>query len=229
MKAKKVILFIVEGISDQMSLALILSKLIKNEQVRFHIITGDLTSDEHTTVANAIVKVNDQIKKYLGKNYLDKADILKVCHLIDTDGAFVGADYIQKGDNEKFVYSSDCIRARNVENVLQRNQKKGTIVNKLSLCPQIANIPYSMYYFSCNLEHVLHNECNMCDEKKEEAAQGFADAFYGKETDFITFINNQEFAAPGNYKETWEFIKQGNNSLKRHCNFHLFFPIIYGM
>ena len=43
MKTKKIILFIVEGISDQTSLALVLSKLIKTENVMFHIVRGDIT------------------------------------------------------------------------------------------------------------------------------------------------------------------------------------------
>lgn len=70
MKTKKVVLFIVEGISDQTSLALILSKLIKSENVRFHILNGDITSDYQTTGVNAITKVNEQIKRFLNSNFL---------------------------------------------------------------------------------------------------------------------------------------------------------------
>jgi hypothetical protein len=223
MKIKKIILFIVEGISDQTSLGLILSKLIKTENVRFHIVKGDITTDNFTTVPNAITKVNDQIKRFIGSNYLKKTDILKVVHLIDTDGAFVREDFIQVDDVEGFIYSPEFIRSKSIESVLQRNQKKSAIINKLCACPEISGIPYSMYYFSCNLEHILHNECNIDDVKKNDVADEFADAFYGKEEEFIEFIMNEEFAVPGDYKETWEFIKRNNNSLKRHCNFHLFF------
>ncbi|MGB7604481.1 MAG: hypothetical protein WBL93_03295 [Lutisporaceae bacterium] len=223
MKTKKIILFIVEGISDQTSLALILSKLIKSENVRFHIVNGDITSDNFTTVTNAIIKVNDQIRRFINNNFFKKTDILKVVHLIDTDGTFVREDFIKKGDVEGFIYSPKFIKARNIETVLQRNQKKSGIVNRLSSCPEVSGIPYSMYYFSCNLEHVLHNECNMDDVKKVEVAEKFADAFYGKEKDFVEFIRSDEFAVLGDFKETWEFIKKDNNSLKRNCNFHLFF------
>lgn len=223
MKTKKIILFIVEGISDQTSLALILSKLIKTEKVKFHLVKGDITSDNFTTVTNVITKVNDQIKRFLSSNYLKKTDILKVVHLIDTDGAFVREDFIQEDDVEGFIYSPEFIKARNIKNVLQRNQKKSAIINKLCTCPQISGIPYSMYYFSCNLEHVLHNECNMDGDKKEEVASEFADMFYGKEEDFVEFISKDEFAVPGDYKQTWEFIKRDNHSLKRYSNFHLFF------
>jgi hypothetical protein len=223
MKTKKVVLFIVEGISDQTSLALILSKLIRNENVRFHIVNGDITSDYQTTGSNVITKVNEQIKRFLSSNFLKKTDILTVIQLIDTDGAYVGRDYIKEDNIEGFLYCSDCIKAKKIEVVLNRNQKKSSILNKLSTCSKISGIPYSLYYFSCNLEHVLHNECNVEDDKKDELAEKFADSYYGKEEQFVEFIKNEEFAAPGDYKETWEFIKIGNNSLKRFCNFHLFF------
>ncbi len=80
-----------------------------------------------------------------------------------------------------------------------------------------------MYYFSCNLEHVLHDKINMDDNFKMEVAEKFADTYYGREHEFINFIRNDEFAVTGDFKETWSFIKKGNNSLRRYCNFHLFF------
>ena len=223
MKTKKIVLFIVEGISDQTSLALILSKLIKSENVRFHIVNGDITSDCYTAVGNAMTKVNEQIKRFLGSNFIKKTDILEVVHLVDTDGAYVGNECIEEGDCEGFIYSPNSIKAKRIEAVIQRNQKKSSILSRLSTCPEISGIPYSMYFFSCNLEHVLHNVCNMDDDKKDKVAEEFADTFYDKEEEFIEFIGNNEFAVPGDFKETWEFIKRDNNSLKRYCNFHLFF------
>ena len=80
-----------------------------------------------------------------------------------------------------------------------------------------------MYYFSCNLEHVLHNEVNLSDELKMEYAERFSDSYYKIESAFIDFIRDEQFAVTGDYKETWEFIKLNGNSLKRYSNFHLFF------
>ena len=158
MKTKKVILFIVEGISDKTSFALILSNLIKTKNIQFHIVNGDITSDRYTTVTNAITKVHEQIKNFLENKFFQKKDILKVIHLLDTDGAYVGKDYIKEDDIEGFLYSPDFIKAGNIDLVLARNDKKSRVVNKLSARPEIASIPYSMYYFSCNLEHVLHSQ-----------------------------------------------------------------------
>ncbi len=224
MKTRKIILFIVEGITDKTSLGRIINKIIKCDNIRFHIVGGDITTDKFTTSTNALTRVNVHVKKFLNSHFLRKSDLLKVVHLMDTDGAYVDNQYITVENNIKgFVYSSEMIKAQSVEVVLQRNVKKQQILNRLETYSEIAGIPYSMYYFSCNLEHILHNKINMDDRMKMEVAEEFSDSFYGKENEFIDFISDKEFAVAGDLKETWDFIKQGNHSLKRYCNFHLFF------
>lgn len=169
-------------------------------------------------------KVNDHVKKFLEREIgLKKSDIIQIVHLIDMDGAYIGSDQIQVEDIEGFAYSETAITASSVERVTERNNRKQQVINRLSLCPKISGIPYSMYYFSCNLEHVLHNEVNLADELKVEYAEQFSDSYYKTESTFVDFIRDEQFAVTGDYKETWEFIKQGGNSLKRYSNFHLFF------
>ncbi len=90
MKTRKIILFIVEGISDKTSLGGIIDKIIKSEDIKFHITDGDITSDKYTTSVNAVKKVNEHIKGFLNNNGFERSDLLKVIHLIDTDGAYVG-------------------------------------------------------------------------------------------------------------------------------------------
>lgn len=97
------------------------------------------------------------------------------------------------------------------------------MINRLSICPKISGIPYSMYYFSCNLEHVLHNEIQLADELKMTYAEKFSDDYYRNEQAFVDFIRDQSFAVQGDYKATWAFIKLNNHSLNRYSNFHLFF------
>ena len=46
--------------------------------------------------------------------------------------------------------------------------KKVSILDKLCSTPSIGRIKYFMYYFSCNLEHVLHNEQNLDDKLKSK-------------------------------------------------------------
>ncbi|MDO9534052.1 MAG: hypothetical protein Q7J85_01685 [Bacillota bacterium] len=224
MKTKKVILFIVEGVTDKTSLGSIIDKLLSSNLVRFYIIGGDITSDRSSNSTNAVTKVNDLVKGFLAREIgIKKSDIIQIVHLIDMDGAYIESAQIQVEDVEEFVYSESSIIANSVERVVERNSRKQQVINRLSLCPKISGIPYSMYYLSCNLEHVLHNEINLADELKMAYAERFSDSYYKTEATFVDFIRDEKFAVKGDYKETWEFIKLGGNSLKRYSNFHLFF------
>jgi len=97
------------------------------------------------------------------------------------------------------------------------------VLNRLIFCQDINNIDYQVYYFSCNLEHVLHDNPNVKDENKSKKAEEFEERFYNREQEFLEFIGNDEFAVAGNYEETWDFIRENNNSLKRYSNLHLYF------
>lgn len=223
MSTKKVILFIVEGITDETSLGPIINNILDKEKVLFYISDGDITSYKFTNAHNAVEKVYEHVKKFLDRYSYNKSDLLKIVHLIDTDGAYISEDKICVKDVEGFIYSTDCISAKSKELVIDRNNRKKKVINRLAACPKISEIPYFMYYFSCNLEHVLHNEINLDNELKYDYAENFSDEFYKREAEFVNFINNDEFAVKGAFKETWDFIKKDNNSLNRYTNFHLFF------
>ena len=96
-------------------------------------------------------------------------------------------------------------------------------MDRLSSHSKINGISYNAYYLSCNLEHVLHNDANIDDNLKVEKAEEFSERYYEKESDFLDFIRAESFAVEGSYKESWEFIKQGSNSLNRYSNLHLVF------
>ncbi len=223
MRTKKVILFIVEGITDKISLGGIIDKLITTSLVKFYITNGDITSEQYSSVTNVREKVNKHVKQFLSINSLKRSDLLQIVHLIDMDGAYVREDQIREDDVEDFLYSEEAIIANSINRVIRRNLRKQQVINRLSLNPVINGTPYRMYYFSCNLEHVLHNKINISNELKIKFAEDFTDSFYKNENAFIDFINDKDFAVAGDFKETWEFIKMNGNSLKRYSNFHLFF------
>jgi len=224
METKKVTLFIVEGVTDKTSLGGIIDKLVSSNLVRFYIIRGDITSERFSNSTNAVKKVNEYVKKFLDKEMgIKKSDIARIVHLVDMDGAYIDSDQIQVEDVEEFVYSESAIISKSTERVIKRNRRKQQVINRLSLCPKISGIPYRMFYFSCKLEYVLHNEINMADKLKMEYAERFSDSYYTNEATFVDFIRDEQFAVKGDYRETWGFIKRNGNSLKRYSNFHLFF------
>lgn len=225
--AKKIILFIVEGISDEMSLSLILSKLVQDSRVQFHIINQDITADFNSNCQNIIRKIDSEVKKFLAQNNgLKKTDIKEIIHLVDTDGAFINEDYVvEDRKQEKAYYTPKAIITNKRNLIIERNERKSGILNKLYQTSHIGRIAYKIYFFSCNLEHVLHNSQNTVCEKKRVYSYDFVDKYVGQEKNFVDFLSNNDFTIRGDYKETWQFIKEDCNSLNRYCNFHLYFKI----
>ena len=81
--------------------------------------------------------------------------------------------------------------------MIRRNLSKRKIVYSLYNRETVAGFPYEIYYFSRNMEHVLH-------DKAED-------------------LTDDGFHVCGTYKDTWEFIMDGNHSLNRYCNVAVFF------
>ncbi len=224
MSSKKIILFIVEGQSEEEALEGILAKIIDSHSTKFRVVRYDITADNKSTIVNVKGKVKEQIDIFLKESRLKKADIDKVVHLIDTDGLYIDERYMKEADVSGFVYSNSDISCRDIGLIKERNARKSAIVNKLCELPKVyQNIDYEMYYFSMNLDHVLYNKINATDTEKRELSEDFSDKYEGREIDFISFISDHNIAVDGTIKETWGYLKIENNSLKRKTNFHLFF------
>ena len=223
-KAKKVILFLVEGASDLTSLEFI-DNINTNETIKFQITSGDVTSKLNITPQNCREEINKILLSFLERSKLRKTDIIKIIHILDVDGVYIPEINIIEDKNiKKFLYTINGIVAPSKENVQKRNESKKQIVEKLLVTSKINSIPYEMYYMSCNLEHVLHDKLeDISEDEKKELANKFADRFYEKEIEFIDFINNKDFKVLGDYKATWDFIKKDLNSVNRYSNFWLFF------
>lgn len=223
-RGKKIILFLVEGMSDMVSLELI-QKLNTSEDIKFQITRGDVTTKPGIKVQNCILKVNKNISDFLRDSKLKKQDIISITHILDTDGTYIPDENITAESSlAGFVYTTAGIKGPTIEAVSERNRSKKDVLEKLLNTSSIQGIPYKLYYMSCNLEHVLYDKLEIVsDDEKRSLSNEFADKFYGREREFIEFINNPIFKVEGDYKGTWDFIKQGLNSVNRYSNFHLFF------
>lgn len=224
-KTKKVIFFLVEGPTDESALSPVLKRIFSSSEVHFHIIHGDITLENGITAQYAIKYVADRIDAEMGKYAYRRSDILQIVHLIDTDGVFISPELVKPMADNGIRYCKDHIETGTVEAVQYRNQKKSAVVSKLCAAPKmLKTIPYSIYYFSRNMEHVLHNrEENLTKEQKIELADAFADCYENKPEEFLLFIKSGDVAAEGTYGQTWDFIRRGVNSLNRYSNLHLLF------
>lgn len=223
-KMKKVVLFVVEGSTDETALQPILKKLLQNDKVKFDVLHRDITSDIKCNTKNIKGKIGKEINEYLDVSKLKKKDIKEIVHLIDTDGSFVTADAIEEKEQGEIEYTEEKIIVKNKVFIEQRNQRKTEVVKLLFSTKKIlGNIPYTIYYFSRNREHVFNNVTeNLSSNEKWELAEEFSDKYENDIEGFCELMCNSSFAKGREYKESWEFILDGNNSLKRYCNFHIF-------
>ena len=62
------------------------------------------------------------------------------------------------------------------------------------------------------------------DTEKEADAYAFALRYRNNIAAFRSFISDSDFSVSSSYKDSWNFIKSGMESLKRHTNLGLCFP-----
>lgn len=225
MSKKKVILFLVEGITEEVSLGSILSELINDDQIKFQIYHGDILTDYKSSRKNIKRKVGDEINKFLATEHYFKKDIASVIHLIDMDGVFIKDDFVLEDSlvSRNLYLEGKGIKTRDAKATIKRNKKKSQLINILYRSKKINTIDYRMYYLSSNLEHVFHEDANVADDNKGSLADEFSLRYYNNETEFLEFIKSPIVAVKGNYEKTWKYIKKDLNSVNRNSNLRLFF------
>lgn len=226
MTEKTVVVVVVEGFSDMVSVGTMLKEYFSSAETQFVIVNGDITSKDGITPANVITKLKLEIDKVKNRYGYQWKDIVRIIHIADTDGTFA-KDCVVKADVKAIQYFEDHMESSNVEATKQRNKNKAEVMFKLYSTNKINGINYRLYFNSCNLEHVLYNALkDFSDDEKEEMSDAFAEKYKGHLSTFINFISDPEIAVPGTYRETWKFIEKDMHSLQRHTNMHLIFDFV---
>lgn len=224
MSEKKVIVFIVEGPSDEAALGTIMKEYFSGNEVRFVVVHGDISLKDYVSADYIIRKINELVGGIRQKYRYSLDDVIRIIHIADMDGVYISKEDVKEAEVEGIRYFLDHIDAQNAESVIRRNQSKGEILFKLRKTGKVNGIPYRIYFNSCNLEHVLYGELkDFSDEEKEILSDDFAEKYEGQVERFISFISNPEFAVSGTYQKTWDYIQKDRNSLNRHSNMHLLF------
>lgn len=225
MARRKVVVFIVEGISDETALAAILNKLLSADQVHFEIVHCDITTEKGTSPINILRRIGDRIRDISTRNYFLHQDFLEVVHLVDMDGAYIPDEAIKeicKAD-AGIIYKDDCIEVDHVVRIIKRNEQKRANIDRLINNPSVwKDIPYSVYFFSSNLDHVIHHNANMPDILKVTRATTFAFRYLNNLEGFLSFFNDLDISVGANYHDSWACIRSDLNSLKRGSNLHIY-------
>lgn len=157
-------------------------------------------------------------------------DILAVLQLTDMDGCMINNNKIVVKKTQlvpTFYNLENIIVNSNIqkENIIERNLIKKRKTLKMVNLKKICNDKYSyqIYYFSRNIELVFFNNLNPIQEEKVKNALKFSKH---NSTVYLQIINKtspplKNITYEKKYEESWNFIKDEENSLKRYSNFSL--------
>ena len=231
MKMKKYLLFIVEGKNDKTEIQAILralgsQKFSENYVDIYHTHGGDVTTEKDTTEKTIIKKVTKIIVSWRqGKEYpfqkIAVSDVKKIIHVIDTDGVFIPEGSIIQSDDEKMQYRENTIWYRDRNHVIGRNRKKARVINKLLETKRIDNIPYELFFVSCNMDHLLFDERNLSPEEKTSRAMGFVKQCNDDKRFLLDSVFIPDLCMSDSYSESWKMIQMDYNSLCRHTNLNI--------
>jgi len=226
MAKKKIILFIVEGINDKTCLEGVLEEILDSGEVLFKLTDGDvLTSFKYSASMTPKNIVGQIVKEFKDKNHLTPGNFLEVVHIVDMDGAYLEDTYIHEDASAVDpLYKDDGIYTNDVDGIKRRNEmKRHRLDGILEIKKVLGNsVPYSVYFFSSNMDHVLHCNANLSEKDKDDKADKF-DLKYSENPDaFLDFIVDNSFAIRGDYKKSWDFIKADKNSVRRYSNFAIY-------
>lgn len=228
---KRVIVVIVEGLSDQVSFENYLNALSNDKNIFFSVYKGDLMTDfdQDGKTVNEIIK--ELVEDCAALENFKVSDVAMVIQLTDTDGVFA-RNVIQYDSNltgeDSTLYFEDKILTRNVLKLEETHEyKRERLIDCLRLTSIEIDlrhcIPYEIYYMSCNLECALHGKYNTSDEEKIELSETFAEKYPPEEINkFIEFMHSINASGSLKFKESWDYIKIDNNSLKPCSNFIIF-------
>jgi len=219
---KKIVLVIVEGASDETALGVALTQLFDKDTVHIYIMHGDITTRKGVKSQNIIAKLGNDVTAFAKSGHYSAKDFKQIIHIVDTDGAYIpDEEIIEEKEIKGVFYKSDGIHTVDVKGIIMRNLQKRENILRLRANSKIWNIPYRVYYMSCNLDHVLYNKRNSTDEEKETNAYAFAKKYRNNADGFIKFICESEFSINGDFKSSWEYIEKEMNSINRHSNFSI--------
>ncbi len=230
MPMKKYVLFIVEGKNDQIEIQAMLRAYCKNSmQDKYSDIylpyNGDITFDEsEKTITGKLAEAVLSWRR--GETHLHPfhpvlpSDVAKIVHVIDTDGAFIPEDTIIADDVGDVEYNENGIRCGDRAFIVGRNRKKAKIIRKLLSVHRIDNIPYEVFFVSCNMDHVLFGIQNPASKSKAPNARNFA-ARCKQPDDLNQSVFREGIRFDGSFSESWSFIQLDMNSINRHTNLNL--------
>ena len=226
---KRVLFVLVEGASEMISLKSSFEAAFPNRRVLVEPFRGDITTNRFTTVDNIEERIYEEMYRRLRQQCLDFEDVAEVIHIVDTDGAYIEDRKVVSDDSRQHpYYDADRgeIRTRNKIGIERRNRQKREVVDCLVECEDLFGTPYTVFYMSCNLDHVLHGNPNTSNDSKTRKAKRFALDYGTDLAKFVKLISESDFSVTGDFFDSWDHMRfddYGLNSIRKLTNLGIAF------
>ena len=208
-----IILFIVEGHSDQDALAPYITKRLDKLKrgLSIEVMHGDILTEyiENTKSFKVNAQnIKGEIKKIIENHFKSQRvkaeqiqikDVIEVIYITDTDYCYLKKDKVSLNKKE-------CLNKLFNFNEIEIRK------NKI--------IEFKVIYFSKNLEHILKgSERDFSSEEKKRISLEFGKKAYEEENFFIETFNNENLKIWETYELSYKNIK---TCTKRACNMNNF-------
>jgi len=218
---KKVWMFVVEGDSEEISLDIIIKHYFGvDKSIRFLVMNADVVADKSPET-----KLINRIENELNVYKLRLNDLERIIHIADVDGCFINESSIIEIPNSKIEYKTDTIECSNKISIINRKDiKKNNFIRLYDtrfLNKGRKSIKYDFYFFSCNLEHALHNDSNLPDKHKIRKAEDFSNSYADRIADFIVLTRGLTLGLTRDELLIW--LQKDTNSLKKASNIYYLF------
>ena len=227
---KKFVLFIVEGRNDERELQAVLrtpyfAGFMEQYVPQFKPLGRDITLDApgRASIRNVVSSVVRSWKNGDTAPFqpIKNAYIKEIIHIVDLDGVFIPNTAVVASDVAGFIYEEEIIRAPKADQVIQRNAIKRSNLKVLIETKQIENLPYRIFYASCNMDHVLSNNRNASQKFKDRFSFDFGNLCKSDPSTIFNSILSETIGTTLSYDESWKSIMEGTASLKRSTNLNL--------
>ncbi len=232
-RAKRGIILIVEGTSDQTALEGYLECLFPECTVKTYVVRGDVTNGvgkdgKKIKDYNPLKEIEIIALKVMSENGWKPQDVKEVIHVTDTDGAYIDESYVKEDLTicTKMVCTPDALLSQKPIDTITRNRHKRSytielLSHRTLLQKYKWNIPYSLYYMSTNLEHVTQGDNRAYTlQEKNDLAQEFRNHCFADEGEIRKIFHDSSLEGKS-HEESWDFILASKHSLERHTNLGL--------
>ncbi|MDN0069533.1 hypothetical protein [Collinsella ihumii] len=234
---KKVILFLVEGESEQDALVAPFRHYFKERtRVEGEAFRCDVTTVSMFPRSARTFTVRANVKETVRGFVLDRIeqrhtytweDLALIVHIVDTDGGFISDDRVLANEGlNGIAYHPDHIEHPRPSGIVERNHVKAKALRALAFAGELVYrkhvVPYRVFFMSRNLEHALFGiDADVDDGMKERLSRAFAEACKENPRMLEEWLCDPEVCVPGDYKETRDYIQKGVHSLERGTNLGL--------